>query len=77
MHTVGNAPNDAIRSMPAIVLAIGSTPAITSPDTAPRGILYAQYAIASRNRDCPSDLAFPGQTRANQSGSKSSTQKDR
>jgi hypothetical protein len=31
-----------MRSMPAIVFATGSTPAMSSPETAPRGIRDAQ-----------------------------------
>ena len=41
-QTVGKAPTDAIRSMAASVVSIGSRPAMISPDTAPRGIRAAQ-----------------------------------
>src|SRR5262245_60988245 len=62
MQTVGNAPSDVMRSIAAIVLAIGSMPAMISPDTAPRGSRDAQYSIASKNIFWPSVRAFPGQT---------------
>ena len=77
MQTVGKAPADTIRSMPAMVLAIGSMPAMISPDTAPRRSRPAQYSIASKKSPWPSVFALPGQIRANQAGSRSSTQKDR
>lgn len=51
MHTVGNAPSFAIRSIASRVRAIGSTPAMISPETEPEGIRDAQYASASRNND--------------------------
>ena len=42
MQMVGNAPIAVIRSMASMVCAMGSMPAIISPDTAPRGSCDAQ-----------------------------------
>src|SRR5262245_22719151 len=77
IHTVGNAPSDVIRSMAAIVLAMGSMPAMISPETAPRGRRDAQYSIAPKKMFWPSVLAFPGHTVANQPGSSSSRQNEK
>ena len=48
MHTVGNAPASAMRSIASSVCPVGSMPAITSPDTAPCGSSDAQYRMASK-----------------------------
>jgi hypothetical protein len=72
MQTVGKAPAATIRSIPRIVASIGSSPAMISPETRPRPSRFAVYSIASKKPSWPSVLAFPGQIRANHSGSSNS-----
>ena len=72
MQTVGNAPASTMRSMPRFVASAGSGPAMISPETRPGPSRAAVYYMASKKPSWPSVCAFPGQSRANVSGSSNS-----
>jgi len=48
-----------------------------SPDTAPFGMRFAQWAMASRKSRWPIIFSLPGQMSANHFGFQNSRQKDR
>ena len=77
MQTVGNAPMAVMRSIASMVFSIGSSPAMISPDTAPRRSFETQCSIALKKSGWPSVRALPGQMRENQYESSSSTQKEK
>ena len=54
------------------VAAIGSIPAMISPETRPRPSRADAYSIPSKNARCPRVCALPGQIAANTSGSSNS-----